>query len=113
MVKNVKDSLPELFDRNFKRHKWMEEFDQPMDGIDFLIGVMSERHFNNGEEKTKSVSLNDMVLGIKQDDGFEKVTKYIFEYLSQNNEERTEREIMLYMFLLSDEIKQGIAEYKN
>ncbi len=110
---DIKDSLPELNDPNFKRFTWMEKFDQPQDGIKFLMEVMTKRHYFKEKEKEKTINLQNMVLGIKDDDGFDKVTRYIFQYLTDNNQERSEREILLYMYLLSDEIKQGISEYPN
>ena len=108
---DVKKCLPELRDRKFNRENFMEDFDQPMEGIEFLIQVVSERQYVSKEIKT--ISLQDMVLGVKNDDGFEKVIKYIFDYLTNNNSEKTEREVLLYMYLLTDEIKSGISEFKQ
>ena len=64
-------------------------------------------------KEMKTISLQDVVLGVKNDDGFEKVIKYIFDYLTNNNSNRTEREILLYMYVLSDEINSGISEFKE
>ena len=36
---DVKECLPELEDPKFNRETFMDDFDQPMDGINYLITI--------------------------------------------------------------------------
>lgn len=108
---DFKEALPELDDPEFNRDLFMRKIKQPTDAVDFLIDVMSKRHYWRNEVKT--ITIQEAMFGIKKDDDFEKCLEYIFEYIAENNPKISERERLLYMFVLSDEIKCGIAEYEE
>ncbi len=106
---DIREALPELDDPEFNRDLFMTGFDEPHKEVNFLINVMSRRHFWSNE--SKSIQLQDVILGVKKDDGFDGVLKYIFTYINNNNPMKSERERLLYMYVLSDEIKCGIDEF--